>query len=453
MLNLPTTSTVLQVVTGSAVRTIQVHASWSDLLAGSNVPLPGSLGTPITGATITPVVAAPTASGIDRNVKFLSVNNTSSNSCAVTVQIFDGVNTIPIFGPVTLLPGWVVQYNGDGDGFTVLDSAGKKRVSVQAVVTVQGSINISAGTLSAGVQAVTFGNGNNVTFGFDGSKITASVIPGGLNVSAGTTSNLLSAITFANGSNVSFGLNGSVMTASVASSLSALNVSAGTTSGNVSAVTFANSNGVSFGLNNGVLTASAGGGTITAFSQDADFVTKFPAQQAALSLQKVSLGMNISATQLAMLVDFEGNSNSTDAVTISHAVYSFNNSTASLASSGSRVISWTTGSQTTASSVYGGASGTRYRTIGVNYSMTPGDYLFAWWVSTANGVVANVFGRAGLNIVGGFDGVETSFFLPGSSVSSVAAFPASIAATNTNYARTGFSPLLQPGAILLGSGQ
>jgi hypothetical protein len=78
-----------------------------------------------------------------------------------------------------------------------------------------------------------------------------------VNVSAGTTSNNLSAVTFSNGSNVSFGLNGSVITASVASSLTGINISAGTTSNNLSAVTFSNAYNVSFGLNASTVTASA----------------------------------------------------------------------------------------------------------------------------------------------------------------------------------------------------
>jgi hypothetical protein len=88
----------------------------------------------------------------------------------------------------------------------------------------------------------------------------------------------------------------------------------------------------------------------------------------------------------------------------------------------------------------------------VSYAMTPGDYLFAWVFSTANGESFNVFGRAGLNLVGTFDGVETSQFLNGTSVSTVAGFPNSIAATNTGYARTGFSAMFQPGAIFAGTG-
>jgi hypothetical protein len=162
--------------------------------------------------------------------------------------------------------------------------------------------------------------------------------------------------------------------------------------------------------------------------------------------------MNLSATQLAFLADFEGATGSTGAVTVSHAVYTFNASTASLASSGSRAISWTSGSATTATSVYGGVSGTRYRTMAVAYNMAPGDYLFGWWVSTANSVTVNMFGRAAASIVGTFDGVETSMFLNGTSISSTNAFPTSIAATNTNYVRTGGPAMRQPGAILIGTG-
>jgi hypothetical protein len=238
---------------------------------------------------------------------------------------------------------------------------------------------------------------------------------------------------------------GSTVTASAGPTGAAnINLSAGTTSNLASAFTFANSNGVSFGLNASTITAAFGGQTVSAFSQDADFVTNFTAYQAMLSFQKLSLPMNLRATQLVMLADFRGTVASSDGVTLSHAVYTLSGGTASLASSGSRTISWP-------GADYSNVSGTRYRTLGVSYSMTPGDYLFAWAVSTANGATVRPFGRMAANIVGVFDGVETAAFLNGSSVSSVNAFPMSIAASDTGYARTGFSALLQPGAILLGT--
>jgi hypothetical protein len=194
------------------------------------------------------------------------------------------------------------------------------------------------------------------------------------------------------------------------------------------------------------------------FSQDADFVTNFAFSQNTMSVQKVSFPMYLSATQLGILLDIERpaagvNSSITGALTISHAVYTISSGTASLASSATRAISWTSGTATSASSNYGGVSGTRYRTIGVNYSLTPGDYLFAWIVSSNTSLVtANVFGRAAANVVGTYDGFETARFLNGSSVSSTGAFPVSILATDTNYARTGSPVLRQPGAIFVGTG-
>ena len=249
--------------------------------------------------------------------------------------------------------------------------------------------------------------------------------------------------------------NSSVVTASVtvASTQGSINISAGTTSNFASAFTFSNSNNVSFGLNGSTITGSVSGtvGTITAFSQDADFVTNFPIQQAALSMQKLSLAMNLLATQLVMVAAINGSSGSSAAWTVSHAVYTLSGLTASLASSGSAAYSFQSGSATSASSQYGGASGTRYRSVSVSYAMTPGDYLFAWWISTANGAIVNIFGRAGLNVVGTYAGIETAYFLNGSSVSSVGVLPTSIVATDTGYARTGQSVMLQPGAILLGA--
>lgn len=494
MLNLPTPSAVVQVVTGAGVNAIEVHASFDDLsIPTSALVNPGAKNTSITTATTTTVVPAP-AAGLCRNVKYVSIVNSSGAPCAITVQLFDGTSTFPIFGSVNLLAGWMIEYTTDGSGFVVIDNTGKIQVessgggvaisagaasvssgtvvfsnsngvsfglvgsTVTASVLAAGAgLNISAGTTSSNVTAVTFSNANNVSFGFDGSNVTASASlassQGAINISAGTTSNLSSAFTFANSNGVSFGLNAGTITASVPPSISALNLSAGTTSQNLSAVTFSNSNGISFGLNGSVVTASVapGAGTISAFSQDADFVTQFPVGQGVLSLQKLSLPMNLLATELAVIADFQGASGASGAVTLSHAVYTLSGGTASLASSGSRALSWTLGSATSASSLFGGASGTRYRTMGVSYAMTPGDYLFGWWVSASGAATVSAFGRAAMNIVGTYDGVETAYFLPGVSASSLAAFPGSIAASDTGYVRTGFSAMRQVGAILLGT--
>jgi len=101
--------------------------------------------------------------------------------------------------------------------------------------------------------------GGIVSVGYSGGSIQISAPPpgaGNVNVSAGTASNNATQVVFSNSNGVSFGLNGSTVTASVATSLTNVNVSAGTTSNNLSAVVFSNSNGMSFGLNGSTVTGS-----------------------------------------------------------------------------------------------------------------------------------------------------------------------------------------------------
>jgi hypothetical protein len=405
MIILASTTAVLQLVTGGS-EIIDVSVSWMDETgqgAGA-VVTPGDLDTQISAPGTTAIVPSPAAS-YTRGIEFVSITNTDAvNPTVITVRVFDGSTTSVVQQTFSLLAGYTLFYE-DSKGWYL---------SFQGVEVITGLGNWLAVSAGTGV------------------------------VSSGT-------VAFGNANGVSFGLNGSTVTASIAMGATSLNFSAGTTSNNLSAVTFGNANGVSFGLNGSTITGSFGGATVSFVSQDADFVTHAPAGQAILSFQRLSLAANVRATQLAVLADFVGNAASSDGVTVSHGVYSFSGGTANLASSASRAMSWTTGGATTATSVYGGVSGTRYRSIGVSYALTPGDYLFAWAISTANGVTVRPFGRAGANIVGVFDGVETSAFLNGSSVASIMALPSSVAATNTNYARTGFYPLLQPGAILLGT--
>lgn len=316
------------------------------------------------------------------------------------------------------------------------------------------NINVSAGTTSNNLSNVVLSNANNVSFGLNGSTITASATvastQASINLSAGTTSNLASAFTFSNSNGVSFGLNASTFTASVATSLTNINVSAGTTSNNLSAVTFSNSNGVSFGLNASTVTASVAAPiSITGFTHGG-FETNFQVTAQRMSLQKISVPANLAATQLIMVMDLEGVTNSSGALTISHAVYTMSAGTASQASSASRQITWQSGT-TNSSSQFGGASGTRYRTVSVSYNFTPGDYLLGIILSTSNAGTWFVFGKMGVNIAGTYDGAETAQFLDGSITGPSNSLPASIAATNASYARTGFGAF-NPSIIFSGTG-
>jgi hypothetical protein len=112
MLLLTSTSDIIRIVTGSAAD-VDVHASFMDI-NGTTVT-PGRTNTaPITTATTTTVVASPGAS-TQRNIKALFVHNTSASvSTTVTIQHFDGTNSIDIVN-CTLLADEHLNFTEDGD--------------------------------------------------------------------------------------------------------------------------------------------------------------------------------------------------------------------------------------------------------------------------------------------------------------------------------------------------
>lgn len=78
--------------------------------------------------------------------------------------------------------------------------------------------NFAAGSTSLSNGLLSFANSNGVTFGLNGSTITASVSPtggGGVAVAAGTQTATSGTVVFSNSNNVTFGMSGSsVVTAS-----------------------------------------------------------------------------------------------------------------------------------------------------------------------------------------------------------------------------------------------
>lgn len=152
-----------------------------------------------------------------------------------TQSVVPGIQSIQVSN-TTYTTGNVIFSNANGVSFG--SSAGGAITASYTVPSTAGfisAINISAGTTSNNLTAATFSNANGVSFGLNGSVVTATVATNyqsqgaylttamqsnaatisNINVSAGTTSNNLSALTFSNGSGVSFGLNGSVLTATV----------------------------------------------------------------------------------------------------------------------------------------------------------------------------------------------------------------------------------------------
>lgn len=103
MLLLTSTSDKVQVITGSAGASVDVHASWVDNSSGTITPGRFNV-VGIATASTTDIVASP-GSGVQRNVKGIYITNTSATvSTQVTVVHTDGTNVADLMG-VTLLPG------------------------------------------------------------------------------------------------------------------------------------------------------------------------------------------------------------------------------------------------------------------------------------------------------------------------------------------------------------
>jgi hypothetical protein len=153
MLLLTSVSDLIQVITGSA-GAVAVHASWVDNAAGTITP--GRTNTPsITTSATTTVVAAP-AGSTQRNVKFLSVNNTHATvSNAVIIQHTDGTNVEQIWDGV-LLPSEQVHFDADGS-FTLYAASGVIKQYAPNIV-----YNASTAAQGAGFAADTYLAGSSV---------------------------------------------------------------------------------------------------------------------------------------------------------------------------------------------------------------------------------------------------------------------------------------------------
>lgn len=103
-----------------------------------------------------------------------------------------------------------------GSNITLSESPTGEAITIVGPSPGAASVNFSAGTTSSNLDSVVFSNLNGVTFGLDGSTITASVVPPSgatVNVSAGTTSQNLTQLVFSDSNSIQFGLNGSTLTA------------------------------------------------------------------------------------------------------------------------------------------------------------------------------------------------------------------------------------------------
>lgn len=235
---------------------------------GSVIYLQGGNNITLSGSSNTIVISAPAAIGQSQQPMYYSASGSSSSNSTLQFGNSNGVSFSLSNGSVVATVK--TDYQSSGNYLTTAaQSTQTNAISLGGNSGTTGSSVISAG-------GYVLAGGNNITLSMSNNSL--SIHGGGgaanINISAGTTSNNLTALTFSNASGVSFGLNGSVLTATVktdyqtsgnylttamqsnAATISNINVSAGTTSNNLSAITFSNSNGVSFGLNGSVVTAT-----------------------------------------------------------------------------------------------------------------------------------------------------------------------------------------------------
>ena len=145
----------------------------------------------------------------------------------------------------------------------------------------------------------------------------------------------------------------------------------------------------------------------------------------------MSVPLQIVATELDLLGALTVAGSTAGSLTLSAAIYTFAGSTASSVSSGSAAYTWNSGTNTNAASIYGGQSGTRWRTMSINtWNLTPGEYLIAL-MGSINGPAGttgtlSLFGMTG-SVAGAIGGGNFSqYFADGIFSAGTAAFPASI---------------------------
>ena len=122
MLLLTSTSDEVRLVTASA-GLVEVHASFVDNQSGVVTPVREN--TTITTATTTVIVPSPSAS-IQRNVRTIYIKNEDASSNFLTVNHFDGVDTVTIWqGTLATEEELILRQDGS---WAVYDAIGLEKV-------------------------------------------------------------------------------------------------------------------------------------------------------------------------------------------------------------------------------------------------------------------------------------------------------------------------------------
>lgn len=239
--------------------------------------------------------------------------------------------------------------------------------------------SVSRALICEGGLVQELGNAATTTIAAIGTNATAPI-------SAGT-------VVFSNSNGVTFGQNGSTITASVnagGGGLTNINLSAGTTSNNLSNFVFSNSNGVSFGLNGSTVTASVaagggGGGATMSYYFPMNGIELQAGQQGqgTLHMRQVAFP-NLHMDRIVFPIINTNSSNSSGSHTISvwFGIYTKNVSTLSLLQSASTSLAVTHSGTAGSYSLY---SGIRNVSVGLTTTLTDGNYWVGMLSRTTSG--------------------------------------------------------------------
>ena len=264
-----------------------------------------------------------------------------------------------------------------------------------------GSVNFSAGGASANLASIVFSNSNGVSFGLNGSTVTASAAGGGVNIAASNstfTSGTVvlsvggGAMTISNGaqsaifsvpatSSLVAGSNVSISTAGSTITINDLGAgtgyTSGTTTGVVQAVTI---NSVGISSNEPYMTRYMvpGAYELTALSA---------AGNASITFQYVSVPTPVTGSRIDALISHSGSSSATTntcaiAASMYAAIYTRNAASLSSMSSGSTQTTWTYASNTAGLTDFTQAKMMPV-SVPVNFNMGPGEYVVGFNFITA----------------------------------------------------------------------
>lgn len=217
----------------------------------------------------------------------------------------------------------------------------------------------------------------------------------GIAIAAGTGSAITGTVAMSNANSVTWGASASASSIVITASASWVpvtagiqSISAGTTQATTGQVVFSNSNGILFGGGGSLVDVSVPN-AILRQGRHSSFNASLPIASTTLNcvLSRMSMLNGLTATR-AVFGIYMTASNTTGSYSISMGVYTLSRSTASLVSSASFSVSWSSGGASTNLAGYVGQSGLRYVPIILSsWALPASEYLFAFIgsLSASNG--------------------------------------------------------------------